>query len=298
MMLNSLEDMVTGIKLNKQLYNNSINEKLTKQNLQTNLTEIYKPLLTDQEQQLKETEKIKPAIITGTREITDRLDIDAADAAQRHTDIARQHTATYKYNYIVDLAKVARKHPNIVNAYKGIMDPEDLPQDERDIIKKFNALKDDNLKMLIDLIISTESPEYTTDSGEDTKDENKTTEDAAEAARADQAAGGQDVLSGEELYDNITRYSTREMKMDQLVPYMKNRFADTVDDDADTIEYKSNNRKKLIAYMKENDFRTNASMNIWRAIREVNPAFYAELPNPPIYLKETTSFSAKKKKER
>jgi hypothetical protein len=149
MMLNSFEDMVTGIKLNKQLYNNSINEKLTKQNLQTNLTEIYKPLLTGQEQQLKETAKIKPAIVTGAREITDKLDQNAADAAQQHAEVIFAHNTADRFNYMVDLAKVTRKHPNLVAFYRGTVGAGVLTQLERTVAFQINNLPDDNLKILI-----------------------------------------------------------------------------------------------------------------------------------------------------
>lgn len=141
-----IEKLKNISKLQKDIYKQSLINKLATQNVQTNLLELYKPILSNQKEQIVETKKIVPAI-----------------EAQNAIPTIKEQTENIKkfqeYNNLVELAKLIRKYPKLIRTIKtGGEGKEELSVLEKDVLKELDKVDDDRLALLIEMIISAKEP--------------------------------------------------------------------------------------------------------------------------------------------
>ena len=97
------------IKLRKKLYNRSTDEKLGKEQLQTDLSEFYKPLITTQQDTGKSQIKAIDKLTAKTVELNE----------QNKLKFDKMLNELKKQPLIIPLIKSLNNHPNVVSIIKG-----------------------------------------------------------------------------------------------------------------------------------------------------------------------------------
>src|SRR5207245_10068443 len=129
------------IKLRKKLYNRSTDEKLGKEQLQTYISEFYKPLITTQQ----DTGKSQIEAINRLTGKTVELD------EQNKLKFDKMVKELKKQPLIIPLIKSLNNHPNVVSIIKGTEeDISTLTGAERKVLKELKHIDDRILNVLID----------------------------------------------------------------------------------------------------------------------------------------------------
>ena len=129
------------IKLRKKLYNRSTDEKLGKEQLQTDLSEFYKPLITTQQDTGKSQIKAIDRLTGKTVELNE----------QNKLKFDKMLNELKKQPLIIPLIKSLNNHPNVVSIIKGTEeDISNLTGAERKVLKELKHIDDRILNVLID----------------------------------------------------------------------------------------------------------------------------------------------------
>src|SRR5207245_1567426 len=129
------------VKLRKKLYNRSTDEKLGKEQLQTDLSEFYKPLITTQQDTGKSQIKAIDRLTGKTGELNE----------QNKLKFDKILNELKKQPLIIPLIKSLNNHPNVVSIIKGTEeDISNLTGAERKVLKELKHIDDRILNVLID----------------------------------------------------------------------------------------------------------------------------------------------------
>jgi len=129
------------VKLRKKLYNRSTDEKLGKEQLQTDLSEFYKPLITTQQDTGKSQIKAIDRLTGKTGELNE----------QNKLKFDKILNELKKQPLIIPLIKSLNNHPNVVSIIKGTEeDISTLTGAERKVLKELKHIDDRILNVLID----------------------------------------------------------------------------------------------------------------------------------------------------
>jgi hypothetical protein len=133
-------------EIQKSTYTQSLANKLRKSAAQTNLQELYKPLLAGQKEQLSAQKDSTSELKKLTKSSSEQTNINAArDIEQRN-----RHEEMKKIALIVPLIKSIKHYPLLNQLLLGEdVDPRKLSSDEQAILRETNQLDQQTLQILL-----------------------------------------------------------------------------------------------------------------------------------------------------
>ena len=154
----NIELMKKVSKQNKTLRNRFDKEVLSKQNVDKNLKELYKPITDTQSEQIAKTDTLFQQLLNdlqGKHDRTSRLLGDLIRGLARSNEAIKKQgldivSAIAKQPLILDLINELNNYPNLV---KKIRQSEDLSDEDKEVLEPLSHLSDDDLRTLVNYYV-------------------------------------------------------------------------------------------------------------------------------------------------